>query len=319
MSLQPRWVNIRRGSVICLLVGSWAMVLGHIIEHRVPRDQASTTISNSQFCYTVRLSCKQIDKAVYTAVTLLQHLHRSRRLLPGEHQPHVPEEFFPHLSSRLVAIDVPDRELRQNLAEATPVRQRHGDAGSQALFPPVQILARHPLVLADDDLLPQGCQTRTRRPWATVLEIERFGGAALEQGKRDDVLHAIVAIRGVRQCPRLVDDQMSGRVRSDRNLRNVPSGIQASRSKRITVDERRFDGRYAVTFHGHDLEKDILNHPRSHGSRQFEFLPAPHCCIKAPSRHGQSCGGFLVGLPLRAARDERPACKHHLLPSPFSV
>ena len=103
------------------------------------------------------------------------------------------------LFSRLIAIDVPDRELRHDLVETVPVRELNSDAGSQALLPPIQIVPRHLRVFTNDNLLPQGRQSRTGRPRATVLEIPRFGRAALEQRQRDDVLHAVVAIGGIGQ------------------------------------------------------------------------------------------------------------------------
>ena len=71
----------------------------------------------------------------------------------------------------------------------------------------------------------------------------------------------MIAIRSVRQRPCLIDDQIRRCIRSDIYLRDVPAGIQAPRSKRITVDERRFDSRYRVTFNRHNLEEHILDDP----------------------------------------------------------
>ena len=93
---------------------------------------------------------------MYTAVTLRQHLHGSLSLRWGEHQPHIPEELFPHLFRRLGAVDMSDRELRQDLVEATPVLERDSDARRQALLLPIQVVPRHLLVFAYVDLLPQG-------------------------------------------------------------------------------------------------------------------------------------------------------------------
>ena len=231
-------------------------------------------------------------------------LHRQlnlRNLRLGEHQPHVPLKLAPHSRRRLTALHVPDGELHQDLVQRVPAAQMHRQRRRDALLVPVQIVARQPLVGADLNLAPEGFDRGVRREGAPVLEIRRLGDGAFEQRDGDDVLHAVVAVRGVEQGPGLVDDHVGRGAGADLDPGDVGRGVEAAGPQLRALRQRRFDGGDAVALDRHHFEKNVLNHPRRVRFRERELgAAAPGRGVEAPARHAEDGRG----AGLAAAREE---------------